>query len=208
MPLPSHMTAIAIKAPGGPEVLVPEERPVPQPAASEILVKVAAAGVNRPDVMQRKGQYPPPPGAPVWLGEAGDIRLVGLREGSLVLDVTARPLAEIAPGAFPTGGGETAFDLLMNAIDDALEGFPGWVLQGFRLQSLRRILNEVVQAFVSSSALEGICNRGTRPSSLGQIDNARSVSLAEPGCGIELDAADIIGGMASSVDHWSPPFGG
>jgi NADPH2:quinone reductase len=58
------MTAMAISAPGGPEVLVPEERPVPQPGPGEILVKVAAAGVNRPDVMQRQGLYPPPKGAP------------------------------------------------------------------------------------------------------------------------------------------------
>jgi len=61
--LPATMTAIAIRAPGGPDVLVPEDRPVPGPDAGEILVKVAAAGVNRPDVMQRKGLYPPPPGA-------------------------------------------------------------------------------------------------------------------------------------------------
>jgi NADPH:quinone reductase len=61
--LPSRMTAIAIRAPGGPEVLVPEERPVPQPGGGEVLVKVTAAGVNRPDVMQRLGSYPPPPGA-------------------------------------------------------------------------------------------------------------------------------------------------
>ena len=58
------MTAIAIRAPGGPEMLVPEQRPVPTPGAGEILVKVAAAGVNRPDVMQRLGLYPPPKGAP------------------------------------------------------------------------------------------------------------------------------------------------
>ncbi len=57
------MTVIGIKAPGGPEVLVPEQRPVPTPGDGEILVKVAAAGVNRPDVVQRKGLYPPPPGA-------------------------------------------------------------------------------------------------------------------------------------------------
>jgi NADPH2:quinone reductase len=63
MTIPSSMTAIAIPAPGGPQALVPEQRPVPQPAAGEVLVKVAAAGVNRPDVMQRKGTYPPPPGA-------------------------------------------------------------------------------------------------------------------------------------------------
>ena len=63
MSLPSVMTAIAIRAPGGPEVLVPQERPVPVPGAGEILVKIAAAGVNRPDVMQRLGLYPPPAGA-------------------------------------------------------------------------------------------------------------------------------------------------
>jgi len=62
--LPSRMTAIAIRAPGGPEMLVPEERQVPAPGVGEILVKVAAAGVNRPDVMQRMGLYPPPKGAP------------------------------------------------------------------------------------------------------------------------------------------------
>ena len=61
--LPAQMTAIAISAPGGPEVLVPEQRPCPRPQAGEILLKVAAAGVNRPDVMQRQGLYPPPPGA-------------------------------------------------------------------------------------------------------------------------------------------------
>jgi NADPH:quinone reductase-like Zn-dependent oxidoreductase len=61
--LPSRMTAIAIRAPGGPEALVLEERPVARLGAGEILVKVAAAGVNRPDVMQRMGLYPPPAGA-------------------------------------------------------------------------------------------------------------------------------------------------
>jgi NADPH:quinone reductase len=62
--LPTKMTAIGIKGAGGPEMLVPEQRPVPTPGSGEILVKVAAAGVNRPDVMQRMGLYPPPPGAP------------------------------------------------------------------------------------------------------------------------------------------------
>jgi NADPH2:quinone reductase len=55
--------AIEIKTPGGPEVLVAAERPVPVPAIDEVLIKVAAAGVNRPDVFQRLGRYPPPPGA-------------------------------------------------------------------------------------------------------------------------------------------------
>ena len=61
--LPDEMTAIAIPVPGGPEALVPERRPVPAPAADEVLIRVAAAGVNRPDVMQRQGKYPPPAGA-------------------------------------------------------------------------------------------------------------------------------------------------
>jgi len=61
--LPAQMTVIGISKPGGPEVLVPETRAVPQPAQGEILIKVSAAGVNRPDVAQRSGSYPPPPGA-------------------------------------------------------------------------------------------------------------------------------------------------
>src|SRR4051812_1472926 len=63
MPLPSHITVIAIRGAGGPDVLVPEQRPIPVLGEGEILIKVAAAGVNRPDVMQRKGLYPPPKGA-------------------------------------------------------------------------------------------------------------------------------------------------
>lgn len=62
--IPTTMLAIDPDAPGGPEVLVPVERPVPQPREGEALVRVAAAGVNRPDVVQRLGFYPPPPGAP------------------------------------------------------------------------------------------------------------------------------------------------
>ena len=66
--VPATMTAIDPAAPGGPEVLVPVIRPVPVPGAGEVLIRVAAAGVNRPDVLQRKGMYPMPPGAPSILG--------------------------------------------------------------------------------------------------------------------------------------------
>jgi NADPH2:quinone reductase len=61
--LPKSMTCIAIREPGGPDMLVPREQSMPVPGDGEILVKVAAAGVNRPDVMQRQGHYPPPKGA-------------------------------------------------------------------------------------------------------------------------------------------------
>ena len=63
MSLPSQMTAIAIRAPGGPEMLVPEDRPVATLGQGEVMVRVLAAGVNRPDVVQRMGHYPPPKGA-------------------------------------------------------------------------------------------------------------------------------------------------
>jgi NADPH2:quinone reductase len=63
MSLPQKMRAVEVSKPGGPEVLVPAERALPQPKAGEILVKVAAAGVNRPDILQRMGLYPVPPDA-------------------------------------------------------------------------------------------------------------------------------------------------
>ncbi|HET9273429.1 MAG TPA: NAD(P)H-quinone oxidoreductase, partial [Methyloceanibacter sp.] len=66
--LPETMTVIEAREPGGPEVLVPATRPVPKPGSDEVLIEVAAAGVNRPDVLQRMGLYPPPKGASDLLG--------------------------------------------------------------------------------------------------------------------------------------------
>lgn len=79
MTLPSEMRAVEIKQPGGPEVLVPTRRPVPKPGPDEVLVKVAAAGVNRPDVLQRQGGYNPPPGASDLPGleVAGEVVAIG-----------------------------------------------------------------------------------------------------------------------------------
>ncbi|MBK5650247.1 MAG: NAD(P)H-quinone oxidoreductase [Rhizobium sp.] len=76
------MTVVAISKPGGPEVLVPETRALPVPKAGEILVKVAAAGVNRPDVAQRSGSYPPPPGASDLPGLEIAGEVVALGEGA------------------------------------------------------------------------------------------------------------------------------
>ena len=66
--LPKTMTVIEANGAGGPEVLVPATRPVPQPGPGEVLIEVAAAGINRPDVLQRQGLYPPPKGASDLLG--------------------------------------------------------------------------------------------------------------------------------------------
>lgn len=79
MTLPGTMTAIAVTRPGGPEVLKPVELPLPRPGQGAVLVKVEAAGVNRPDILQRQGGYPPPPGAPQTPGLeiAGRVVAVG-----------------------------------------------------------------------------------------------------------------------------------
>lgn len=79
MALPITMTGIALNGKGGPEVLQPSSMPVPVPGAGQILVKVAAAGVNRPDVQQRMGAYPPPLGhSPLpGLEVAGEVAAVG-----------------------------------------------------------------------------------------------------------------------------------
>ncbi len=90
---PETMTAVEIAEPGGPDVLKPTTRPVPRPGHGQILIKVAAAGVNRPDVIQRQGLYPPPKGAS---------DLPGLEVAGTVVD--------LGPGAqgFTVGDGVTA----------------------------------------------------------------------------------------------------
>ena len=79
MTLPTTMRAVEITTPGGPEVLVAGERPVPAPGPDEILIRIAAAGVNRPDCLQRAGAYPPPPGASDLPGleAAGEVAAIG-----------------------------------------------------------------------------------------------------------------------------------
>jgi putative PIG3 family NAD(P)H quinone oxidoreductase len=80
--LPKTMTVIEAKGAGGPEVLVPAERPVPVPGPGEVLIKVEAAGINRPDVFQRQGLYPPPKGAPDILGMEVAGKVVALSLGT------------------------------------------------------------------------------------------------------------------------------
>ncbi len=94
MTSPQTMRAIEISAPGGPEMLRLTERPVPEPGPDEVLIRVAAAGVNRPDVLQRLGVYPPPDGASdipgleiagtVVAAGAGAMHLIGTRMCALV----------------------------------------------------------------------------------------------------------------------------
>jgi putative PIG3 family NAD(P)H quinone oxidoreductase len=121
MQIPADMRAIEIKQPGGPEVLAPARRPVPTPGKAEVLIRVAAAGVNRPDVLQRQGAYAPPPGAsdlpglevageivamgpetPRW--KVGD-RVTALVAGGGYAEYCAAPAAQCLP--VPAGLGMT-----------------------------------------------------------------------------------------------------
>ncbi len=100
--IPDSMTAIEIERPGGPEVLRPVSRPVPRPAQGEVLVRVAAAGVNRPDLMQRQGKYPPPPGASdiPGLEIAGTIVALGPSVDRSGLEIGRQICALVAGGGY------------------------------------------------------------------------------------------------------------
>ena len=133
------MLAVEIAQPGGPEVLRPARRPVPVPGEGEVLVRVAAAGVNRPDVMQRQGLYPPPPGASdipgleiagvvVAVGPGVDSPTVGDRVCALVTGggyaeycLAAAPLCLPLPGGLDESQAaslpETMFTVLSNVFE-------------------------------------------------------------------------------------------
>jgi NADPH2:quinone reductase len=98
--LPSQMTVIGISKPGGPEVLLPETRSVPAPGPNDILIKVAAAGVNRPDVAQRSGSYPPPPGASDLPGLEVAGEVVALGEGCHKHKLGDKVMSLVAGGGY------------------------------------------------------------------------------------------------------------
>src|SRR5213083_1955570 len=99
-PLPEEMTVVEITRPGPPDVLRPARRPVPRPRAGDALIRVAAAGVNYPDLLQRQGRYPPPPGAPdiPGLEVAGEVVAVG--EDTPAAGVGERVCALVSGGGY------------------------------------------------------------------------------------------------------------
>jgi putative PIG3 family NAD(P)H quinone oxidoreductase len=105
--IPQMMTAIGFDAPGGPDVLRAQQLPVPRPGPGEVLIKVAYAGVNRPDVIQRQGFYPPPPGASPIPGLEVSGQVAALGEG----------VTSVLPGqqvcALVSGGGYAEYCLAM-----------------------------------------------------------------------------------------------
>jgi putative PIG3 family NAD(P)H quinone oxidoreductase len=112
MKLPGEMTVVEIAAPGGPEQLKTAVRPVPTPGEDEVLIRVEAAGVNRPDVMQRQGRYPPPPGASDLPGMeiAGEVVALGPKVSGVSL---GDKVTSLLPGGGYAGYAVAAAPLLM-----------------------------------------------------------------------------------------------
>jgi NADPH:quinone reductase len=108
--MPQSITAIIAPIPGGPDALKTIELPMPVPAPGELLVKVTAAGVNRPDALQRQGGYPPPPGAPATLGLEVSGTVVGLGEGAGGRFGMGAELCALVPG-----GGYATYALVNEA---------------------------------------------------------------------------------------------
>ena len=131
--IPATQTVIEIKVPGGPEVLVPATRPVPEPKAGEVLIRIAAGGVNRADCLQRMGRYPMPPGAPdipglecsgtiVKLGDGVGGWQVGDQVCALMIGDGYGEYARSAGGAVPAGPGWCQPDRRRRPTRDLLHG--------------------------------------------------------------------------------------
>src|SRR5580765_3429819 len=166
------MTAIEIREPGEPDVLVPVERPAPVPAADEVLIRVAAAGINRPDVFQRRGRYAPPPGASDIPGlevsgviDALGAGVTGLRVGDAVCAlVTGGGYAEYcvapAPQCLPVPRG---MDIATAAaIPETF--FTVWsnVFQRGRLQAGESLLVHGGSSGIGTTAIQLAKARGSR----------------------------------------------
>ncbi len=100
MSIPTDMNCIEITEPGGPEVLQPTKRPVPAPGAGEVLIRIEAAGVNRPDCIQREGNYAPPPGVTDIPGLEVSGEIVQLGDDVSGLDVGDKVCALVAGGGY------------------------------------------------------------------------------------------------------------
>lgn len=170
--LPEAMTAIEISAPGGPEVLRPAKRPVPKPGAGEILIRVEAAGVNRPDVFQRKGLYPPPPGASDLPGleVAGEVVATG---DDIASPGIGERVCALAPGGgyaqycvVPAGHAlpiPAGFDAVMAAaLPETF--FTVWinVFERARLQAGERFLVHGGSSGIGTTAIQLAALRGAR----------------------------------------------
>jgi len=203
MSVPHEMTVVEIAAPGGPEQLRTAVRPVPRPAEGEVLIRVEAAGVNRPDVMQRQGRYPPPPGASdiPGLEIAGDIvalgaNVSGLAEGAKVAALVpgggyAEYAVAAAPLCLPVPGGlsmveaaalpETFFTVWTNLFDRG------------GLKTGESVLIHGGTSGIGTTAIQLAAVWGARVfATAGSADKARACERLGAVRGIEYHAEDFV----------------
>jgi putative PIG3 family NAD(P)H quinone oxidoreductase len=221
--IPSSMRAIEIARPGGPEVLRPVTRPVPVPRAGEVLVRVTAAGVNRPDIMQRMGKYPPPPGASdiPGLEISGEIvtgpptgplragqRICALVAGGGYAEYCAVPAEQCLriPGAVPERHAaaipETYFTVWTNLFDRGrlqagervlIHGGTSGI--GTTALQLARVFGATALATAGSDVKCEACRRfgATRTINYHEEDFVAAVREATAGDGVDV-VLDIVGG--------------
>lgn len=200
--LPASMRVIEIASPGGPEVLTPAIRPVPVPAAGEILIRVAAAGVNRPDALQRAGAYDPPPGASDLPGLEAAGTVAALGPG-----VTAWAVGDRVTALLP-GGGYAEYALTHQ--DHALpvpEGL-GWAEAAALCETLFTVWTNVFdrgrlvagESFLVHGGASGI---GTTAIQLAALRGARVFATAGS---VEKCAACVDLGAERGIDYRREDF--
>ena len=200
---PPVMTAVEIARPGDPDVLTPVSRPTPAPGAGEVLIRVAAAGVNRPDLMQRQGKYPPPPGAPdiPGLEVAGVVAVVGpgtprWRPGDRVLALVAGGgYAEycVAPGpqCLPVPSSLSMEEA--GALPETL--FTVWtnVFERGRLRAGESFLVHGGSSGIGTMAVQLASARGARVfATAGSADKCAAVARLGAERGIDYHAEDFV----------------
>jgi NADPH:quinone reductase len=204
------MTAIEIREPGEPDVLMPVQRPIPRPAAGEVLIRVAAAGVNRPDVFQRRGRYAPPPGASDIPGlevsgaiEALGTGVSGWRVGDAVCAlVTGGGYAEYcvapAPQCLPLPRGMDV--VTAGAIPETF--FTVWtnVFQRGRLQPGESLLVHGGSSGIGTTAIQLAVARGSRVfATAGSADKCAACErLGAERC-INYRDADFVAGVRDAT---------
>jgi NADPH2:quinone reductase len=218
--IPESMRAIEISTPGGPDVLRVVERAVPAPGPGEVLIRVAAAGVNRPDIMQRLGKYPPPPGASdiPGLEVAGDIvagvtasvgrRVCALVSGGGYAEYCVAPLEQCLPlpaSVAPTHAAaipETFFTVWTNLFERAALATGERVLvhggtSGIGTTAIQRAhaRGAVVLATAGSDEKADACRRlgAMRAINYRNEDFVAAVREATGGAGVDV-VLDIVGG--------------
>jgi len=170
--IPDEMRVMGVSGPGGPEVLRVEKRPVPQPGKGEVLIRLRGVGVNRPDLLQRAGAYPPPPGATDLLGLEGSGEIVAIGEGVEGLDIGNQVCALLPGGGYaeycvtdarhclpvPVG-----FNLIAAAgLPETILTVWANIMDGAHLKSGDTILIHGGSSGIGVMAIQIACTRGVR----------------------------------------------